>query len=174
MVISSPLRLNLWLALIPSLRKAWFCRMDSLNFSLRCSYSLSSRKLSTFEKGAGSPSNNLVLVSHWYFELASNTLVVEGCTMKALAITCFGTINGTPVWRVSLCCCCTATAQSWRQTNRQVQQICWLLNTRCRRKVTAMLDCLSSWASDTQNLTRPDLWKTFSKTEETLGPRLKR
>ena len=51
-----------------------------------------------FEKGAGSPSNNLVLVSHWYFEEASKALVVDRCTINAFGTTWGGTINGILVW----------------------------------------------------------------------------
>jgi len=63
---------------------------------LRATYPSSLKNVSTctFEKGAGSPSNNLVLVSHWYFEEASNALEVDGCTMKAFAIT-WGGITST-------------------------------------------------------------------------------
>ena len=100
-----------------------------------------------FEKGAGSPSNNLVLVSHWYFEEASKALVVDGCTMNAFATTWGGTINGIPVWRAS-CFSFVATAQSRRRVTRTVQRRnCNLSPTRCSSKRAAML-AFHGWASD--------------------------
>ena len=100
-----------------------------------------------FENGAGRPSNNFVLVSHWYFEEASKALVVDGCTINAFATTWGGTINGIPVWWGS-CLSLVATAHSgWRKTRTVQRRNCNLFSTRCSSKQAAML-AFHSWASD--------------------------
>ena len=122
-----------------SFRKAKFCRTDSLNFCLREAYSWSLKNVSMSEKGAGSPSNNLVLVSHWYFEEASRALVVDRCTINAFATTWGGTINGIPVWWAS-CFSLVATALSCRRVICTVKRRnCNLFPTRYSCKRAAML-----------------------------------